>query len=148
MTSCSRFIEGQNLISAKITRRQEITKSQFSATRITLLCREFSMIKSKVYVNSTHQGYSLVCGYKSSSHCCFLRSPFSHLMRASLSCFSRCLVHAQKEFWVILPFHDKGRPPDSHFIYFFHKCRATQSYQQNTASIEVISFQNLPKLYR
>ena len=22
-----------------------------------------------------------------------------------------CLAHAQKEFWVILPFHDKGRLP-------------------------------------
>ena len=29
----------------------------------------------------------------------------------SVSCFSSCLAHAQKEFWVILPFHDKGRLP-------------------------------------
>ena len=28
-----------------------------------------------------------------------------------VSCFLSCLAHAHKEFWVILPFHDKGRLP-------------------------------------
>lgn len=56
------------------------------------------------------------------------------------ACFSgSCLLHAQKEFWVILPFHDKGSPPILiSFIYYY--CRVTQSYQQNTASIEDLAF--------
>ena len=36
-----------------------------------------------------------------------------HIWWEPVSCFSSCLVHAQKEFWVILPFCDKGRSPVS-----------------------------------
>ena len=77
----------------------------------------------------------------------FLWPRFSHSMRASLvllklprSCPKRILGNSA------IPW--QGKTPDSHYIYFFYKCRATQSYQQNTASIEDFSFQNLPKLYR
>ena len=35
--------------------------------------------------------------------------------------------------------------PRLSFHRFFYKCRATQSYQQSTASIDVFSFQKLPK---
>ena len=75
----------------------------------------------------------------------FLWPRISFSMRASLvllklprSCPKRILGNSA------IPW--QGKTPDSHFIVFFHKCRATQSYQQNNASIEGFSFPNLPRL--
>ena len=68
------------------------------------------------------------------------RKRIFHISRKARSCPKRILGNSAISW--------QGKTPDSHFTYFFYKGRATQSYQQNTASIEVFSFQKLPKLYR
>ena len=74
------FVRGQVLCKYKsqysliyiiLILRQEITKGHVFATRITaknrttlsrIFCNKKLVQKSEVYVNSTHQGYSLVSG--------------------------------------------------------------------------------------
>ena len=98
--------------------------------------KNYLLRNQKSYVNSRHRRYFLLSGWKSFPLAAV--QPFDVLFKLSRSCPKRILGNCD------IPW--QGKSPDSHFIYIFHKCGATQSHQQNTASIEVLSFQKLAQI--
>ena len=106
------------------------------------LCREFSMIKTCSEIQNLRLTAHTRPTPEYLATIFFLWPRFSRSMRP-VSCFSSCLDHAQKEFWVILPFHDKG---DCRFSFhsFFHKCRATQSYHKTPYPVKFLAFKACP----